>query len=70
LADEPTANIDPRNQQKIVDLIRETCGEENVSLVMVTHSPEVAGQFSRVDKLEEINIIRAEAIEVTSDQTA
>ena len=28
LADEPTANIDPRNQQKIVDLIRETCREE------------------------------------------
>ncbi len=60
LADEPTANIDPRNQQKIVDLIRETCREENVSLVMVTHSPEVAGQFNRVDKLEEINAVRAE----------
>jgi putative ABC transport system ATP-binding protein len=59
LADEPTANIDPRNQQKIVDLIRETCREENVSLVMVTHSPEVASQFTRVDKLEEINQIRA-----------
>src|SRR5438874_6816 len=55
LADEPTANIDPRNQQKIVDLIRETCREEGVSLVMVTHSQEVAAQFERVDKLEEIN---------------
>jgi ABC-type lipoprotein export system ATPase subunit len=55
LADEPTANIDPRNQQKIVDLIRETCREENVALVMVTHSLEVAGQFERVDRLEEIN---------------
>jgi putative ABC transport system ATP-binding protein len=55
LADEPTANIDPKNQQKIVDLLRETCSEENVSLVMVTHSTEVAGQFERVDKLEEIN---------------
>jgi ABC-type lipoprotein export system ATPase subunit len=60
LADEPTANIDPRNQQKIVDLIRETCREENVSLIMVTHSPEIAGQFSRVDKLEEINVVRAD----------
>jgi ABC-type lipoprotein export system ATPase subunit len=60
LADEPTANIDPRNQQKIVDLIRETSREENVSLILVTHSPEVAGQFSRVDKLEEINVVRAE----------
>jgi ABC-type lipoprotein export system ATPase subunit len=55
LADEPTANIDPRNQQKIVDLIRETCREEGVSLIIVTHALEVAGQFERVDKLEEIN---------------
>ncbi|HZN36589.1 MAG TPA: ABC transporter ATP-binding protein [Pirellulaceae bacterium] len=61
LADEPTANIDPRNQQKIVDLIRETCREENVALIIVTHAPEVAGQFSRVDKLEEINLVRADA---------
>src|SRR5437763_15955932 len=55
LADEPTANIDPANQQKIVNLIRETCREESVSLIIVTHSLEVAGQFERVDKLEEIN---------------
>jgi ABC-type lipoprotein export system ATPase subunit len=58
LADEPTANIDPRNQQKIVDLIRETCREEKVSLVMVTHATEVSGQFDRVDRLEEINQVK------------
>ena len=59
LADEPTANIDPRNQQKIVDLIRDTCREEGVSLIVVTHSMEVAHQFDRVDRLEEINQISA-----------
>lgn len=61
LADEPTANIDPRNQQKIVDLIRETCREEGVSLIIVTHSLDVAGQFDRVDRLEEINLVTAAA---------
>jgi putative ABC transport system ATP-binding protein len=55
LADEPTANIDPRNQQSIIDLIRETCSEERIALVMVTHSTEVAHQFPRVDRLDEIN---------------
>ena len=55
LADEPTANIDPKNQQKIVELIQGTCREEEVSLIIVTHSPEVASQFQRVDRLEEIN---------------
>ena len=59
LADEPTANIDPRNQQKIIDLIRQTCQEEGVALILVTHSLEVAGQFSRVDRLEEINRVTA-----------
>jgi ABC-type lipoprotein export system ATPase subunit len=55
LADEPTANIDPNNQQKIIDLIRECCADEKIGLLMVTHSRQVAEQFSRVDRLEEIN---------------
>jgi ABC-type lipoprotein export system ATPase subunit len=55
LADEPTANVDPANQQNIIDLIRSTCEEEQVSLVLVTHSTEVAAQFDRVDQLDEIN---------------
>src|SRR5689334_9832140 len=37
LADEPTANVDTRHQQQVIDLIRDTCREENVSLVLVTH---------------------------------
>lgn len=61
LADEPTANVDPRNQQQIVDLIRETCEEDNVALLMVTHSMEVANQFDRVDRLEEINRVVSQA---------
>ena len=55
LADEPTANVDPANQQRIIDLIRETCREENIALLMVTHATEVAAQFSRVDRLVELN---------------
>jgi len=55
LADEPTANVDSGSQQDVLDLIRESCREEDVALVMVTHAPEVAKQFDRVDKLEDIN---------------
>lgn len=55
LADEPTANVDPANQQIVIDLIRETCREENIALLMVTHAMEVASQFSRVDRLVELN---------------
>ncbi len=61
LADEPTANIDRRNQQHVVDLIRETSREEEVTLMLVTHSLEVAEQFERIDKLEEINRVTVSA---------
>lgn len=56
LADEPTANIDPKNQQMIIDLLREACSEENVAMLLVTHSTAVAEQFSRVERLESINL--------------
>jgi ABC-type lipoprotein export system ATPase subunit len=56
LADEPTANIDVGNQQMVIDLLRETCREEKVALILVTHAPEVAEQFKRVEYLERVNL--------------
>ncbi|MEM9940295.1 MAG: ABC transporter ATP-binding protein [Planctomycetota bacterium] len=61
LADEPTANVDPGNQQQVVDLIRESCREENIAMLMVTHSMDVAQQFERVDRLEELNLVVSQA---------
>jgi ABC-type lipoprotein export system ATPase subunit len=55
LADEPTANVDAGHQQQIIDLVRSTCQEENVALLLVTHTPEVAEQFDRVERLENFN---------------
>ncbi|MGV3484951.1 MAG: ABC transporter ATP-binding protein [Planctomycetaceae bacterium] len=55
LADEPTANVDPASSQIVIDLIRTNCREDNVALLMVTHSMEIASQFDRVERLESIN---------------
>lgn len=55
LADEPTANVDPISAFSVLDLIRRSCREENVSLLMVTHSMEVAESCDRVEKLDSIN---------------
>ncbi|MFN3190339.1 MAG: ABC transporter ATP-binding protein [Aureliella sp.] len=55
LADEPTANIDPANQQMIIDLIRQCCRDEEVAILMVTHSLQIAEQFERVEHLEQLN---------------
>jgi len=63
LADEPTANIDPGHQQQVIDLLRGACEKENVAMLLVTHSPEVSGQFERIEQLEEVN--RAIPVAVT-----
>lgn len=55
LADEPTANVDSANQQTILDLLRKSCRDSGVSLLLVTHAPEVASQFDRVEKLADFN---------------
>ena len=55
LADEPTANVDLANQQTILDLVRSACTTGNVSLLLVTHSHDVAGQFDRIERLDEFN---------------
>jgi putative ABC transport system ATP-binding protein len=55
LADEPTANVDPANQATIIELIQEVCRAENVAILIVTHSDEVARRFDRIDRFEQIN---------------
>ena len=71
LADEPTANVDVANQDKILKLIRDACTEHNVALLMVTHAPEIAQQFDRVEKLHEFNkAVRQEAALATSGEEA
>ena len=67
LADEPTANVDAGHQQQILDLVQKTCKEENVALILVTHSNEVARQFPRIDHLEEIN---RSAVGYVSEETS
>ena len=55
LADEPTANVDPSNQTTIIELIQEVCRAEQVAILIVTHSDEVARKFGRIDRFEVIN---------------
>ncbi len=44
--------------QNTIDLIRETCRDEDIALILVTHATEVSEQFDRVDRLEEINQVQ------------
>jgi putative ABC transport system ATP-binding protein len=42
LADEPTGNLDTENSNLVADLLFSSCREQNISLVLATHSKEVA----------------------------
>lgn len=56
LADEPTANVDPQSAEMVLDLIRKTCSEENVAMLMVTHDMQIASRFDRIEHLDQINL--------------
>ena len=47
LCDEPTANLDPANRDRILELLFAYCREQEATLVMVTHDPEVLGRFDQ-----------------------
>ena len=47
LADEPTGNLDRRSAGAVADLFLELQQEEKVTLVLVTHSVELASRFPR-----------------------
>lgn len=53
LADEPTGSLDAASAKSIADLLRQLNREEKVALVVATHSPELAGEMSRMLRLRE-----------------
>jgi putative ABC transport system ATP-binding protein len=70
LADEPTGNLDGANGQAIMDLLFGLRDRHGATLVLVTHSPELARRCDRVIRLadgaierEERGTLRAQAAE-------
>jgi putative ABC transport system ATP-binding protein len=57
LADEPTGNLDSVNQEEILKLLHRLRAERGLTLVMVTHSHEVAQSCGRVIKMRDGRII-------------
>lgn len=47
-ADEPTGNLDSQNGAGILELLVDLHQERNTTLVLVTHSPEVAARAGRI----------------------
>jgi ABC-type lipoprotein export system ATPase subunit/ABC-type lipoprotein release transport system permease subunit len=52
LADEPTGNLDSRQGDRVLDLLRDLHGQ-GATVVLVTHDPDVAARADRVVRLQD-----------------
>lgn len=62
LADEPTGNLDSKNSQEIVELLKLSNKRYNQTLIMITHDENIALQADRIIAIEDGKIIRDEVI--------
>lgn len=53
LADEPTANLDSKNSQKLMDMMRELNEKEGVSILFASHDEYILESVKRVVKLHD-----------------
>jgi putative ABC transport system ATP-binding protein len=62
LADEPTGNLDSKNSQEIVELLKLSNQKFGQTLIIITHDENIALQADRIMALEDGRIIRDEVI--------
>lgn len=60
LADEPTGNLDSKNSQEIVDLLKYSNRTYGQTLIIITHDESIAMQADRVIAIEDGHIVRDE----------
>ena len=62
LADEPTGNLDSKNSQEIVDLLKMSNEKYRQTIIVITHDENVALQADRVITIEDGKITKDEVI--------
>ena len=62
LADEPTGNLDSKNSQEIVELLKYSNRHYHQTLIIITHDENIALQADRIIALEDGKIKRDEVI--------
>ena len=62
LADEPTGNLDTKTGKEILDIFKRLNQEKNITIILVTHEPELAQIASRRMHLRDGQIIKEENI--------
>ena len=62
LADEPTGNLDSRNSQEIVELLKLSNRKYGQTLIVITHDENIALQADRIIAVEDGHITRDERL--------
>lgn len=62
LADEPTGNLDSKNSQEIVELLKMSNRKYGQTLIVITHDESIALQADRIISIEDGRIVRDEKI--------
>lgn len=62
LADEPTGNLDSKNSQEIMNLLRLSNEKYHQTLIIITHDEEIANQARHLIHIEDGRICRDEVI--------
>ena len=62
LADEPTGNLDSKNSQEIIQLLKASNKKYNQTLIVITHDDNIALQADRIIAIEDGGITRDEVI--------
>ncbi len=62
LADEPTGNLDSKNSQEIVELLKLSNRQYGQTLIVITHDESIALQADRIITIEDGRITRDEVI--------
>ena len=62
LADEPTGNLDSKNSQEILELLRHSNKKYEQTLIVITHDERIALQADRILALEDGEIRREEVL--------
>lgn len=62
LADEPTGNLDSKNSQEIIELLKLSNQKYHQTLVIITHDENIALQADRIISIEDGHIAKDEVI--------
>lgn len=62
-ADEPTGNLDSKNSQEVLELLKSTIKEYNQTLVMITHDSKMTEGADRIIKLSDGRVVEDTRVE-------